>query len=307
MTTPVIAIVGATATGKSAVALEVAERLDGEIVNADSMQFYRGMDIGTAKLTMDERRGIPHHQLDTLDVHEDASVARYQEAARADIAAIHARGKRAIVAGGSGLYIRALLDRFEFPGTDESLRAELEERARVEGPGMLHRELAAKDPEAAARIGAANAKRIVRALEVIALTGEKYSSHLPTHEYEIPAVQIGLQLPFESLDPRIAQRVDHMWQAGLVDEVRELERRGLREGVTARRAVGYAETLRHIDGEIDADETRELIARNTRRLARRQGRWFQPDPRVTWVEGPATASDLGKVADAVVALAERPT
>lgn len=302
----VIAIVGATATGKSAVALAVAERLDGEIVNADSMQFYRGMDIGTAKLTVDERRGIPHHQIDTLDVHEDASVARFQAQARADIDAIHGRGHRAIVAGGSGLYLRALLDHFDFPGTDPAVRARLEERARIEGPGMLHRELASKDPVAAERIPAQNAKRIVRALEVIELTGEQYSANLPTHEYEIPAIQVGLALDYESLDPRIDARVDHMWQLGLVDEVRTLAEHGLREGVTARRAVGYAETLRHLDGELSVQETREHIARNTRRLARRQARWFQPDARVTWVAAPATASGIDEVADAVVALAAKP-
>jgi tRNA dimethylallyltransferase len=299
----VVAIVGATATGKSAVALAVADLLGGEIVNADSMQFYRGMDIGTAKLSVDERRGIPHHQLDTLEVHEDASVARFQEAARADIDAIHARGKRAVVVGGSGLYVRALLDRFEFPGTDDAVRARLEERARVEGPGMLHRELAEKDPVAAERIQPQNAKRIVRALEVIELTGELYSSSLPSHEYEIPAVQVALRLGYEDLDPRIDSRVESMWAQGLVGEVERLVGRGLRDGVTARRAVGYAETLRHIDGEIDAAEARALIKQNTRRLARRQARWFQPDARVTWVDAPATASDVGRVADAVVSVA----
>ena len=299
----VIAIVGATATGKSAVALAVAERLDGEIINADSMQFYRGMDIGTAKLSVAERRGVPHHQLDTLDVHEDASVARFQADARADIDAIHARGRRAIVVGGSGLYLRALLDRFEFPGTDPAARARLEERARVEGPGILHRELEALDPDAAARIQPQNAKRIVRALEVIELTGELYSSSLPTHEYEIPAVQVALGLDYESLDPRIDARVDHMWESGLVDEVERLVEAGIRDGVTARRAVGYAEVLRHLEGELTADETRELIARNTRRLARRQARWFQPDARVTWVDAPATASGVQETADAVVTAA----
>lgn len=301
---PVIAIVGATATGKSAVALAVAERLGGEIVNADSMQFYRGMDIGTAKLPLEDRRGIPHHQLDTLDVHEDASVARFQESARADIDAIHARGGRAIVCGGSGLYLRALLDRFEFPGTDDAVRARLEERARVEGPGMLHRELARLDPAAAERIQPQNAKRIVRALEVIELTGEKYSSNLPEHEYEIPAAQVALRLDYAALDPRIDARVERMWEQGLVDEVRRLVDAGIRDGVTARRAVGYAETLRHLDGELSAEETRELIARNTRRLARRQARWFQPDPRVTWVDAPATASDVDSVADAVILAAD---
>ena len=298
-----IAIVGATATGKSAVALAVAERLDGEIVNADSMQFYRGMDIGTAKLSVEERRGIPHHQLDTLDVDEDASVARFQESARADIDAIHARGKRAVVVGGSGLYVRGLLDRFEFPGTDPVVRARLEERAHTEGPGILHRELAARDPAAAERIQPQNAKRIVRALEVIELTGELYSSSLPTHTYEIPAVQVGLRLSYEALDPRIDARVEHMWELGLVDEVHGLAERGLREGVTARRAVGYAETLRLLDGELTEPAARDLIAQNTRRLARRQARWFQPDARVSWVDAPAAASDVERVADAVVSVA----
>jgi len=299
---PVIAIVGATASGKSAVALEVAERLGGEIVNADSMQFYRGMDIGTAKLPVADRRGIPHHQLDTLDVHEDASVARYQESARADIDAIHARGNRAIVAGGSGLYIRALLDVFEFPGTDPEVRARLEQRAAQEGPGILHRELAALAPEAAAKIPAQNAKRIVRALEVIELTGSHESS-LPRHTYAIPAVQIGLQVAYEDLDPRIEARVDQMWESGLVDEVRGLEAQGLREGVTARRAVGYAETLRHLDGELTAAGARALIKQHTRRLARKQAQWFRPDPRVTWVGAPATASGIARAADAVVTAA----
>ena len=298
----VIAIVGATASGKSAVALEVAERVNGEIVNADSMQFYRGMNIGTAKLPMRDRRGIPHHQLDTLDVREDASVARYQESARRDIDAIHERGRRAIVVGGSGLYIRALLDVFEFPGTDPQLRERLERRAADEGPGILHRELAALSPEAAAKIPAQNVKRIVRALEVIELTGTHESS-LPRHTYAIPAVQVGLAVEYEELDPRIGARVEHMWERGLVDEVRDLDANGLREGVTARRAVGYAETLRHLDGELTATETRELIKQHTRRLARKQAQWFRPDPRVTWVGAPATASGISEAADAVVTAA----
>lgn len=294
---PVIAIVGATATGKSAVALELAARLNAEIINADSMQFYRGMDIGTAKLTLAERRGIPHHQLDTLDVHEDATVARFQEAARADVDAIHARGRRAIVVGGSGLYVRALLDRFEFPGTDPQIRARLEARAEAEGPGLLYRQLAALDPAAAAKIQPQNAKRIVRALEVIEMTGAPFSSSLPTHEYAIPAVQVGLRLGYAPLDERIDARVDEMWRAGLVDEVVALSAKGLREAVTARRAVGYAETLRHLDGELDADATRALIKQHTRRLARKQARWFQPDGRVTWIDAPADAADVMRAAD----------
>ncbi|MDN4483990.1 tRNA (adenosine(37)-N6)-dimethylallyltransferase MiaA [Demequina lignilytica] len=295
----IVAVVGATATGKSAVSLDLAGALDGEIVNADSMQFYRGMDIGTAKLPLGERRGIPHHQLDTLDVHEDASVARFQAEARADIAAIHARGRRAIVVGGSGLYLRALLDVFEFPGTDPALRAALEARADAEGPGALHRELAAVDPEAAAKIPPQNVKRLVRALEIIALTGSTRSS-LPRHAYAAPAVTIALDLAYEVLDPRIGARVDAMWEQGLVDEVRGLEARGLREGVTARRAVGYAETLRHLDGELDAEETRELIAQHTRRLARKQAQWFRPDPRVRWIGAPVDPDDVARAsADAL--------
>ncbi|GIG54258.1 tRNA (adenosine(37)-N6)-dimethylallyltransferase MiaA [Demequina activiva] len=300
-----IAIVGATATGKSAVSLALAERLGGEIINADAMQLYRGMDIGTAKLPVAQRRGIPHHQLDTLEVTEDAAVASYQRDARADAESIHQRGGRAVVVGGSGLYVRALLDRFEFPPTDPQVRARLEARADAEGPGMLHRELAAADPVAAARIPAQNAKRVVRALEVIELKGRPFSASLPTHQYEIPAVQIGLRLAYEELDPRIEARVEHMWDAGLVEEVRALDSRGIRDGVTARRAVGYAETLRHLDGELDADATRALIQQNTRRLARRQAKWFRPDGRVHWIDAPRDEADVDRAAEDALALIPR--
>ena len=308
-----LAIVGPTAVGKSDVSLAVArlladgggaqasgaEAINAEVINADSMQFYRGMDIGTAKLSIPERQGIPHHHIDTLDVHEDASAARYQADGRRDLGDIAKRGAVPLVVGGSGLYLRALLDTFEFPGTDPELRAALESRAREEGPGILHRELAERDPVAAAKISPQNAKRIVRALEILELAGQ-YESSLPRHQYAVDAVQVGLDIPTEILDERIAARVERMWEAGLVDEVRALESRGLREGVTARRAVGYAETLAHLDGELDADQTRELIARNTRRLARRQRRWFAPDPRITWLEGPRGAKDIERVAHAVV-------
>ncbi|MCB2413736.1 tRNA (adenosine(37)-N6)-dimethylallyltransferase MiaA [Demequina sp. TTPB684] len=310
MTRPIVAIVGATATGKSAVSLELAHLLGtraglpgAEIINADSMQFYRGMDIGTAKLPVSERRGVTHHQLDTLDVTEDASVARFQESARADVAAIHARDLRAIVVGGSGLYLRALLDRFDFPGTDPDVRARLEARAEAEGPGILHRELAAVDAAAAAKIHPRNAKRIVRALEIIEVAGD-YASSLPRHEYAAPAVQIALELPYAALDERIDARVERMWADGLVDEVRKLVDAGLREGVTARRAVGYAETLAHLDGEFDAEQARELIARNTRRLARKQDRWFRPDPRVKWVAAPVDAADVPRAARDALTLVE---
>ncbi|WP_061960392.1 tRNA (adenosine(37)-N6)-dimethylallyltransferase MiaA [Demequina flava] len=299
----VIAIVGATATGKSDVSLAVAEALNGEIVNADSMQFYRGMDIGTAKLPLAQRRGIAHHQLDVLDVDQDASVAAFQRDARADIDAIHARGKRAVVVGGSGLYHRALLDHFSFPPTDPEVRARLEARAELEGPGILHSELVAADPVAAERIDARNAKRIVRALEVIELTGQPFSSTLPTHQYAMPAVQIGLEMGYDVLDPRIEARVAGMWADGLVDEVQRLVDAGLRTATTAQRAVGYAETLRYLDSELSSSETQDLIAQHTRRLARRQRRWFGPDPRVTWVDGPVDAADADRAAAEVVRIA----
>lgn len=301
MTKPIIAVVGATATGKSAVSLAVARLIEGggEIINADSMQFYRGMDIGTAKLSLADRKGVVHHQLDTLTVAEDASVARFQEAARGQIDAIHARGARAVVVGGSGLYLRALLDHFEFPGTDPALRARLEARADAEGPGLLHRELTALDPVAAAKIHPRNAKRIVRALEIIELAGD-YTSSLPRHEYYAPAVQVALELPYEVLDERIEARVDAMWEAGLVDEVKRLIGEGLRDSVTARRAVGYAEVLSYIDGELTEDESRDLVKRNTRRLARKQDRWFRPDPRVTWVKGPVDGDDVERAAREVL-------
>ncbi|PKQ25694.1 MAG: tRNA (adenosine(37)-N6)-dimethylallyltransferase MiaA [Actinobacteria bacterium HGW-Actinobacteria-4] len=303
MSTPVIAIVGATATGKSAVSLALAKHLGGEVINADSMQFYRGMDIGTAKLSLPEREGIVHHQLDTLDVTQDASVAHFQEAARTDIDDIHDRGLRAIMVGGSGLYVRAVLDHFDFPGTDPDVRARLEARADAEGPGLLYQELVSKDPAAAAKMQPQNAKRIVRALEVIELTGQAFSSSLPVREYSRPAVQVGLRLPYETLDTRINHRVADMWERGLVDEVRHLEAEGLREGVTARRAVGYAETLRHLDGELDAAQTQDLIAQHTRRLARRQHRWFGPDERVRWIDAPHDADDVARAArDALATL-----
>ncbi|WP_062203089.1 tRNA (adenosine(37)-N6)-dimethylallyltransferase MiaA [Demequina salsinemoris] len=298
---PVIAIVGATATGKSAVSVALAHLLSArgtpaEIINGDAMQFYRGMDIGTAKIADPEREGVPHHELDWLDVTEDASVARFQERARADIDAIHARGGRAIVVGGSGLYLRALLDVFEFPATDPALRAHLEARAEAEGPGTLHRELAALDPDGARALDPRNARRVVRALEVVTLTGVPFGTSLPRHRYAIPAVQVGLELVYDVLDPRIEERVTRMWEGGLVEETERLVAAGLRDGTTARRAVGYAETLRHLDGELDESATRDLIAQHTRRLARRQRRWFNPDPRVGWVPAPTDGADAERAA-----------
>ncbi|NMR19514.1 tRNA (adenosine(37)-N6)-dimethylallyltransferase MiaA [Cellulomonas fimi] len=279
---PVVAVVGPTATGKSDLGLDLAERLGGEVVNADAMQLYRGMDIGTAKLSLAKRRGVPHHQLDVLDVSEDASVARYQREGRQDLADIASRGARAVVVGGSGLYVRALLDRMHFPGTEPEVRGRLEERAERFGTRHLHDELARLDPAAALAIGPANTRRIVRALEVIELTGQPYTANLPEQVYEVPAVQIGLDCDRDVLDARVERRVDRMWEQGLVEETLGLLARGM--GRTAARAVGYAEVLAMIRGETDEAATRAAIVASTRRLARKQMTWFGRDPRVHWLD-----------------------
>ena len=302
----IVAVVGPTATGKSDLALDLAQALSpaggppAEIVNADAYQLYTGMDIGSAKVPLDQRRGIVHHQVDVLDVREDASVARYQSAARADLDAIAGRGARAIVVGGSGLYLRALLDDMTFPGTDPAVRAALEERAERDGTRALYEELKRADPGAAESIGPKNTRRIVRALEVIEITGAPFTANLPRQEYVRPTVQIGLDCDREILDRRVAARVEHMWQVGLVDEVAALAAHGL--GRTASRAVGYAEVLAHLAGEISEDQARTDVTANTRRLARKQMGWFGRDPRVTWLD--AGAPDLLDRALAVVAAAD---
>lgn len=286
----VVAVVGATATGKSDLGVSLAQRLGGEIINADASQLYRGMDIGTAKLTQPERQGVAHHQLDVLDVTEEASVAAYQQAARADLAAIRDRGHRPIVVGGSGLYVRALLDLLEIPPTDAGVRSRWEAELDRVGVAPLHARLAESDPEAAARIEPRNGRRIVRALEVIELTGRPFSATLPRREYAVPTVQIGLAAARSQLDERIARRVDRMWEQGLVGEVQALESRGLREGRTASRAIGYAQVLALLDGTTDEEGARADTVTATRRLVRRQESWFGPDPRITWL--PHDAEDL---------------
>jgi tRNA dimethylallyltransferase len=281
---PVVAVVGATAAGKSDLALDLAERLGGEVVNTDAMQVYRGMDVGTAKLPPERRRGVPHHLLDLLDVTETASVAEFQRLARAVIADCHQRGTVPVLVGGSALYTRAVLDDFTFPGTDPDLRARLEAELHQLGAHALHRRLAELDPAAAAAILPSNGRRIVRALEVIALTGEPFTATLPEHRYVYPgAVQVGVDIDRPVLDRRIAQRVDAMWAAGLVEEVRRLEARGLRDGLTAGRALGYQQVLALLAGELTEDEARERTVAATRRFARRQDSWFRKDPRVHWV------------------------
>ena len=280
-----MAIVGPTAAGKSELAVELALAVGGEIVNADSMQLYRGMDIGTAKLTANERKGVPHHLLDVLDVTEPATVAEFQRFARAVIGDCLDRGVPPIMVGGSALYVRAVLDRFEFPGTDPELRRRLESELAVIGPAVLHDRLRETDPVAAATILPTNGRRIVRALEVIELTGRPYSASLPAKQYAYDdVVQIGLEVPRDELDARIAARVDRMWRSGFVDEVRRLEARGLRSGHTASRALGYAQVLRFLAGEGTEEHARAETIRATRRFARRQDSWFGKDDRIRWLE-----------------------
>lgn len=287
---PIVAVVGATATGKSDLAVRLAEELDGEVVNADALQLYRGMDIGTAKITPQERRGVPHHLLDVLEVTQEASVSAYQREARAAVAAIRERGRTPIVVGGSGLYVRALLDEIAFPPTDPQLRARLEERARTIGAPALHRELARSDPEAAASIGEQDERRIVRALEVGTLTGKPFRAFLPRPVHHDPAtLQLGLERPRALLHERIAVRVDRMIEAGLLEETRALRAQGLDRSVTARRAIGYEQALAVLEGTMSCAEAREATIVGTRRLVRKQDTWFRRDRRVHWI---AAADDL---------------
>ena len=284
MGTHLIAVVGATATGKSGLAIELARALGGEVVNADSMQLYRGMDIGTAKEPPAAWRGVPHHLLDVWPVTRTANVADYQQLARAAIEDIAARGRVPILAGGSGLYIRAALEDLQFPGTDDGTRARLEAELDQVGPAALHARLATLDPAAATAILPGNGRRIVRALEVIEISGRPFTATMPAYDQGRPAIQIGLTLPRPELDRRIAARVDRMWQAGFEEEVRALTGEGLREGKTASRALGYQQMLRYLDGECTLDEAREETVRATRRFARRQESWFRRDPRVCWLD-----------------------
>lgn len=286
----VVAVVGPTATGKSDLGVELALRLEGEVINADASQLYRGMDIGTAKLSRDERRGVPHHQLDVLDVLDEATLAAYQRHARTDLAAVQERGHTPIVVGGSGLYVRAVLDRLEIPPADVVVRERLEARLEREGGETLHTELLARDPAAGERIPASNTRRVVRALEVIELTGRPFSATMPSREFVQDTVLLGLHAPRAGLDERIEGRVHRMWQLGLPAEVERLASVGLREGRTASRAIGYAQALAELDGALTTAQAQEQTVHATRRLVRRQESWFRPDPRIRWL--PADAPDL---------------
>ena len=309
-----VAVVGPTASGKSELALDLIEALavdgapaidgdrgaggapavDGpraagedrgaEVVNADASQLYRGMDIGTAKLPLSQRRGVPHHQIDVLTVREEASVAAYQVRARADARAAEARGARVLIVGGSGLYVRALTDDLDFPGTDPQIRSALEARAAAVGGRALWEELRRADPAAAERIEAANTRRVVRALEVLAVTGRPFSAALPRYEDLVPTVHLALRPERAALNARIDARARAIFDAGLIEEVRALVDEGLAEGTTAPRAIGYAQALAVLDGTMSREEAVEATAAATRKLASRQIKWFRRDPRVHWID-----------------------
>lgn len=281
-----VAVVGPTATGKSDLALDLAQRWGGEIVNIDAMQLYRGMDIGTAKLAPEERRGIPHHQLDVLDVTETATVATYQHNASNDVEAILARGNVPIIVGGSMMYVQALLDEWAFPATDPQVRAKWEAVLAEGGLEAIHRELVRADPAAAATILPTDARRMVRALEVVEITGRPFAASAPKiGEPRWGARIIGVDRATEELDDRIRSRTRLMFERGLADEVRVLVKAGLRDGVTARRAIGYAQVIASFDGEYDLAEAEERTFVGTRRYVRRQRSWFRRDPRIEWVGG----------------------
>jgi len=293
---PIVVLIGPTASGKSSLAVRLAQQLKhqgwpAEIVNADSMLVYRGMDIGTAKPTSVEQAGVPHHLIDIFELTRTASVADFQRLAREAIADCRTRAVVPILVGGSALYVRAIVDVFEFPGTDPQLRARLEAELATVGPEALHRRLTERDPAAAATILPGNGRRIVRALEVIELTGKPYSADLPEPRYALEGVvQLGLDLPRSVLDERIAERVDQMWAAGFVDEVRRLADAGLRDGLTASRALGYRQILAYLDGEYGEEQARQRTITQTRKFARRQDSWFRRDPRIVWLD--AQAPDL---------------
>jgi tRNA dimethylallyltransferase len=300
----IVVLVGPTAAGKSSLAAALVRRygVEGqpaEIVNADSMLVYRGMDIGTAKPSERERAQIRHHMIDLLDVTQTMTVAEFQHLARAAIADCQARNVVPIVVGGSALYVRAIIDDFDFPGTDPELRARLENELARQGAGRLYRRLSDADPMAASRILPGNTRRVVRALEVIELTGRPFSATLPEHRYRLAdVVQIGLAINRATIDARIAARVDAMWAAGFVDEVRRLAAAGLPEGLTASRALGYRHVLRFLSGEITEGQARELTISATRKFARRQDSWFRKDVRIRWL-----AYDRPDLASAVYGLA----
>ncbi|MFM8842293.1 MAG: tRNA (adenosine(37)-N6)-dimethylallyltransferase MiaA [Actinomycetota bacterium] len=293
----IIVIAGATATGKSDLAVALASEIGGEIINADSMQLYRGMDIGTAKLTMPERGGIPHHMIDILDVSEDATVASYQAGARSVADRLLAEGKSVVLVGGTGLYIKAFLDDLQFPDTDPQVRQRLLVESDLVGGDEMHLRLARLDPAAAAAIPKENVRRVVRALEVIEITGKPFTAHLPRQgEGRYPfARQFGLVMERRNLRERIDERVDRMWEKGLVDEVDLLIERGIRSGKTARAEIGYDQVIAYREGKLSEIQAREETKRATRAFARRQETWFSRDERITWIKESTMGARLAKI------------
>ena len=289
-TTPVLAVVGPTGTGKSDLGVALAGELGGEVINADALQLYRGMDIGTAKLSWEQRGGVPHHLLDVLEVTEAASVAWFQVEARQRVEQVLSRGRVPVLVGGSGLYVRAVLDTLEFPGTDPAVRRRLEQELAESGVSSLRRRLREVDPSAAERI--ADDRRLIRALEVYEITGRPFSVFLPRREYHRPAVQIGLDRDRQLLREHLTERVHRMFDEGLVEEVRSLIPLGLREGTTARHALGYHQILEHLEGRITREEAVAQTIAATHRFAKRQRTWFGADPRVRWLDSSADGSQL---------------
>ena len=280
-----VVLAGATATGKSSLSVELAQAIDAEIINADSMQVYRGMDIGTAKISIEERQGIPHHMLDVLDVNQDSTVAWYQSGAREVIDEIHSRGKSVVMVGGTGLYIKAVIDELNFPETDPMVRHTLNKEAEDLGIDAMFARLEKLDPAAAIAIDRANLRRIIRALEVIEITGKPFTANLPREEsIRYPeARQFGLVMDRELLSERIDQRVNTMFENGFVEEVQKLMSSGLLEGRTAQRALGYSQIVSHLQGETSLDAAVEETKRATRQYARRQETWFSRDARIKWI------------------------
>ena len=280
-----IVICGATATGKSDLAVDLAKEIGAEIINADSMQIYRGMDIGTAKLSVEERQGIPHHLLDVLDVNQGATVAWYQELARKAVTEIHGAGKHAIIVGGTGLYIKSILDDLNFPDTDAQVRQRLTEEAKIFGIVNLFERLIQLDPAAAAAIDIKNERRVIRALEVIEITGKPFTANLPREDSSRypDAIQFGLVMDRAELGARVEARIDRMWDRGFVSEVDSLISRGINQATTARRALGYAQIIAMRAGEISEPVAIEDTKRATRQYVRRQETWFSRDARIQWI------------------------
>jgi tRNA dimethylallyltransferase len=280
-----IVICGATATGKSDLAVDLAKEIGAEIINADSMQIYRGMDIGTAKLSVEERQGVPHHLLDVLDVNQDATVAWYQELARKTVTEIHGAGRHAIIVGGTGLYIKSILDDLNFPDTDAQVRQRLTEEAKLFGIVNLFERLTQLDPAAAAAIDVKNERRVIRALEVIEITGKPFTANLPREDSSRypDAMQFGLVMDRAELGARVESRIDRMWERGFVSEVDSLISLGINQATTARRALGYAQIIAMRAGEISEPAAIEDTKRATRQYVRRQETWFSRDARIQWI------------------------